>query len=133
MLRCGAPARTGITYDTWYQRLPEASLPALPAEVDLRVIDPTGKNTDYVTDDIGRLAKVISPDTGTTIFNHDEAGNVIWADRRVGCACEPRRVRPPPRQPPATAPRSAARRTPCLAPPAQSEAARSREPAPGPE
>jgi RHS repeat-associated protein len=64
------------SYSTWFQRQPEIGLP-LPVDVDLRVIDPAGKQTDYVNDDFGRLVKVISPDTGTTLFNYDEAGNLI--------------------------------------------------------
>ena len=39
---------------------------------------PTPKSniTQYQYDDFGRRIKVISPDTGTTIYRHDEAGNI---------------------------------------------------------
>jgi YD repeat-containing protein len=40
------------------------------------VTDPKGNITQYQSDDFGRRIKVISPDTGTTIYSHDEAGNI---------------------------------------------------------
>ncbi|MDP3938195.1 MAG: RHS repeat-associated core domain-containing protein [Deltaproteobacteria bacterium] len=48
-----------------------------------------GKNhdTDYVTDDFGRQVEVVSPDTGTTRFEYDEAGNLIEKDQN-GLATE---------------------------------------------
>jgi RHS repeat-associated protein len=45
-----------------------------------------GKITTYLTDDLGRLVKVISPDTGTTLFGYDEAGNLIRKTEAVGTA-----------------------------------------------
>jgi len=35
-----------------------------------------GNITQYQYDDFGRRMKVISPDTGTTIYSHDEAGSI---------------------------------------------------------
>jgi RHS repeat-associated protein len=40
-----------------------------------RITDPAAKPTDYLTDDLGRLVKVVSPDSGTTLYLHDLAGN----------------------------------------------------------
>ena len=48
-----------------------------PASNVSRVTDAAGKQTDYETDDLGRLVTVVSPDTGTTRFVYDEAGNLI--------------------------------------------------------
>ncbi|MFU6379266.1 RHS repeat protein, partial [Metapseudomonas otitidis] len=39
--------------------------------------DPRGVTTRYEYDGLGNLTKLISPDTGTTTFQHDAAGNVI--------------------------------------------------------
>ena len=46
--------------------------------------DPESKDTDYVTDDLGRLVKVVSPDTGTTLFLYDEAGNLTTKIEALG-------------------------------------------------
>ena len=39
-----------------------------------QVTDPAGKATDYQFDDLGRLAKVTSPNTGVTLYLYDLAG-----------------------------------------------------------
>jgi YD repeat-containing protein len=42
-----------------------------------KVTDAAGKDTDYRYDDGGRLVEVASPDTGTTRYVYDEAGNLV--------------------------------------------------------
>jgi RHS repeat-associated protein len=42
------------------------------------------KATEYKTDDFGRLVEVVSPDTGTTRFLYDEAGNLTKKIEAVG-------------------------------------------------
>ncbi len=39
--------------------------------------DGKSHDTDYATDDFGRQVEVVSPDTGTTRFEYDPAGNLI--------------------------------------------------------
>lgn len=41
------------------------------------VTDPLGQVTRYFFDDLGRMARVVSPETGTANFTHDAAGNVV--------------------------------------------------------
>ena len=41
------------------------------------MIDPIGQVTSYFHDDLGRQERVVSPETGTTEFTYDEAGNVL--------------------------------------------------------
>jgi YD repeat-containing protein len=60
-VRTGGTFETGFAYD--------------PASAVSRITDPAAKQTDYLTDDLGRLVKVVSPDTGTTLYLHDGAGN----------------------------------------------------------
>jgi len=42
------------------------------------------KTTLNQYDDFGKRIKVISPDTGTTIYSHDEAGNIIQKGKHLG-------------------------------------------------
>jgi RHS repeat-associated protein len=52
------------------------------------VTDAVGKTTDLVHDDGGRLVKVDSPDTGTTLFLYDAAGNLVQKVEDSGGAAE---------------------------------------------
>lgn len=41
------------------------------------MVDPKGNATEYVYNGYGDLIQVISPDTGTTYYDYDAAGNRI--------------------------------------------------------
>ena len=68
--------RTATTYTTGFQYDSQSNVSQLT--------DPDSKATDYVTDDLGRLVKVISRDTGETLFVYDEAGNLTTKIEAVG-------------------------------------------------
>jgi YD repeat-containing protein len=55
-----------------------------PASTVSQVTDAAGKVTSYLTDDLGRLVRVESPDTGITLFGYDEAGNLIRKTEAFG-------------------------------------------------
>jgi len=48
-----------------------------PASNVTQVTDAAGKGTDYQYDDFGRLVQGVSPDTGTTRYGYDIAGNLV--------------------------------------------------------
>jgi RHS repeat-associated protein len=57
-----------------------------PASNVSQVTDVAGNDTEYTTDDLGRLVKVDSPDTGVTLFGYDEAGNLVRKTEAFGAA-----------------------------------------------
>ena len=54
----------------------------------VRVSDPAAKNIDLVWDDLSRKVKQVTPDSGTTIYNYDEAGNLVTRIENQGGANE---------------------------------------------
>jgi RHS repeat-associated protein len=63
LVRAGGSYTTAFAHDTF----------AFPSEIT----DPSGKFTQFIRDDLGRLVKVVSPNTGITVYSYDEAGNVV--------------------------------------------------------
>jgi len=69
-----------LTYETGFAYDPASNVTA--------VTDAAGKTTDLLHDDRGDLVQTISPDTGTTLFLTDAAGNLVQKIEDAGGSAE---------------------------------------------
>ena len=70
------------TYETW------DLTPGVQLDLPTEMSDPDSKDIEWVWDDLGRKVKQITPDSGTTLYNYDEAGNLTMRVEAYGDAGE---------------------------------------------
>ena len=64
------PARLPQSHVTW------DLTPGVQLDLPTQVTDPDSKDIDWVWDDMNRKVKQITPDSGTTLYLYDQAGNL---------------------------------------------------------